>query len=245
MGERITITTSAGSFGAYLARPAAASTSSAPSASSASSAPAIAVMQEIFGINKDMRETCDWLAEHGFIAACPDLFWRLEPGVEMSDGSEAEWKKGFALYQAFNVDTGVEDAAATMQHLRELPGCNGKVGITGFCLGGLLTFLTTARQRSDASVAYYGGATEGYVEEGRDIATPLLMHLAGSDEYMPAEAQQLIRDTLAGNPQITIHTYPGQSHAFARRGGQHYDAASATLANDRTIAFFREHLGGA
>ncbi len=234
MGERITITTPAGSFGAYLARPAA----------SASPAPAVAVMQEIFGINKDMRDTCDWLAGHGFIAACPDLFWRLEPGVEMSDGAEAEWKKGFALYQAFNVDTGVEDAAATMQHLRGLPGCSGKVGITGFCLGGLLTFLTTARQRSDASVAYYGGATERYVDEGRDIATPLLMHLAGSDEYMPAEAQQKIRDTLAGNPRITIHTYPGQAHAFARRGGQHYDADSATLANDRTIAFFREHLGG-
>lgn len=65
--------------------------------------------------------------------------------------------------------------------------------------------------------AYYGGTTERYVEEGRDIDTPLLMHLAGSDEYMSAEAQQLIRDALAGNPDITIHTYPGRAHAFARR----------------------------
>lgn len=233
MGERITITTPDGAFGAYLARPAAAN------------APAVAVMQEIFGINQDMRETCDWLAANGFIAACPDLFWRMEPGVEMSDGTEAEWKKGFALYTAFNIDTGVVDSEATMQHLRGLPGCNGKVGIMGFCLGGLLTFLTTARAApgtSDAAVAYYGGATERYVTEGRDIASPLLMHLAGSDEYMTAEAQQLIRDTLAGNPNIEIHTYPGRSHAFARRGGQHFEPEAATLANNRTIAFLREHL---
>lgn len=230
MGERITIDTPAGSFAAYLARPAAAK------------APAIAVMQEIFGINADMRETCDRLASEGFIAACPDLFWRLEPGVELSDGSEAAWKKGFALYQAFDFDAGVTDAGATLDFLRRLDGCSGKVGLTGFCLGGLMTFRAAARCAPDAAVAYYGGGTERYVEEGRDMQCPLLMHLAGDDEYMPAEAQAKIRATLAGKPNVEIHTYPGCAHAFARNKGQHYDAAAATLANERTRQFFTRHL---
>ncbi|HEX2011089.1 MAG TPA: dienelactone hydrolase family protein [Roseateles sp.] len=230
MGERITISTPAGSFGAYLARP------------TAARAPAIAVMQEIFGINADMRATCDRLAAQGFLAACPDLFWRLEPGVELTDGSEAEWKKGFALYQAFDFDAGVGDAAATLDFLRTLPGSSGRVGIVGYCLGGLMSFRTAARHAPDAAVAYYGGGTERYVEEGRDMKSPLLMHLAGADEYMSAEAQARIHAVLGGKPNVEIHTYPGCQHAFARNQGQHYDAEAAALANARTQSFFQQHL---
>jgi carboxymethylenebutenolidase len=230
MGERITLPTPAGAFGAYLARPA------------VTPAPAIAVMQEIFGINADMRGTCDALAAAGYIAVCPDLFWRLEPGVELTDGSEAEWRKGFSLYQAFDFDAGVDDAAATLELLRTLPGSSGRVGIMGFCLGGLMSFRTAARGGADAAVAYYGGGTERYVEEGRQLRTPLLMHLAGADEYMPPEAQRLIHDVLGNNPAVAIHTYPGRAHAFARRAGQHFEAEAADLANARTLAFFRAHL---
>jgi carboxymethylenebutenolidase len=230
MSERITIDTPAGSFAAYVARP------------SAKTAPAIVVMQEIFGINQDMRETCDRLASQGFIAVCPDLFWRLEPGVELTDGSEAEWKKGFALYQAFDFDAGVTDAIETLKAARALPGCSGKAGITGFCLGGLMTFRTAARNVADAAVAYYGGGTEKYVEEGRNMTTPLLMHLAEEDEYISKAAQATIKAALAGNPNLEIHTYPGCNHAFARNHGAHYDAAAAQLANGRTDAFFAKHL---
>ena len=132
MSESITINTPDGSFKAYVARPA------------VQPAPAIVVIQEIFGVNADLRQTCDELAAQGYLAISPDLFWRMEPGVDITDQSEEEWKKGFALYTAFDRDTGVEDIAATMDAARSLPGANGKVGLMGYCLGGLMTFITTA-----------------------------------------------------------------------------------------------------
>lgn len=230
MNERITIDTPDGSFGAYVARPA------------TSPAPAIVVVQEIFGINADMRETCDTLAALGYIAVCPDLFWRLEPGVELSDQSQAEWKKGLSLYQAFDIDKGVGDVATTMAKARTLPGASGKCGVMGFCLGGLITFLTAARHGADAAVAYYGGRTDEYVAEFAQLKTPLMMHLAEADEFIPAEARAKIIAAAKDHPQVQVFTYPGQNHAFARLRGIHFNAQAAKLANDRTYDFFDLHL---
>jgi carboxymethylenebutenolidase len=152
MGERITITTADGSFGAYLARP-----SNTP-------APAVVVIQEIFGVNQVMRDITDGLAAQGFLAVCPDLFWRIEPGIDITDQSEAEWKRAFELFNAFDVDTGVKDIQATIDEVRRRPDCNGSVGAVGFCLGGLLAFLTAARTDANASVSYYGVGIENRVQ---------------------------------------------------------------------------------
>ena len=230
MSEYITIATPDGSFQAYMARP-----DTLP-------APAIVVIQEIFGVNLDLRDTCDALAAQGYLAISPDLFWRLEPGVDMSDQTEAEWKKAFALYTAFDRDTGVADIAATMTAARALPGANGKVGIMGFCLGGLMTYLVTARVGFDASVVYYGGEIEQYLDEADQIKTPLMIHLGEDDEYIPTPAQTAIIAALADNPLTHVFTYPGCKHAFARHRGSHYDAAASALANDRSAEFFERHL---
>jgi len=229
MSETITIATPEGNFAAYLARPAAAS------------APAIVVCQEIFGINADMRQTCDELASDGFLAVCPDLFWRLEPGVELSD--KTDWDKAVALYEAFDLNTGVADVMATMKAVRTLRGASGKVGLMGFCLGGLLTFLAMCRHSLDAGVAYHGGKTEQYLVEAPGLTGPLLMHLAEEDEFISKDAQRAIIAALKDKPNVTIHTYPGCSHAFARHGGTHYDAAEAQQATARTLNFFRSNLG--
>lgn len=150
MSNRLDVTTPDGAFSAYLARPAAAS------------APAIVVLHEVFGVNADLRETCHELADKGYIAICPDLFWRQEPGVDLSHWTEAEWKKGLALYSAYDFDAGVSDVADTVAAARTLDGASGKVGVMGFCLGGLMTFLTAARGNVDSAVAYYGGGTENH-----------------------------------------------------------------------------------
>lgn len=230
MNERITIDTPDGSFGAYVARPA------------ATPAPSIVVLQEIFGINADLRETCDRLAAQGYIAVCPDLFWRLEPNVELTDKTDAEWKKAMGLYKAFDIDKGVEDIAATMAAARELPGASGKAGVMGFCMGGLLTFLAATRTRPDAAVAYYGGGTEKHAAAFKTLACPLMMHLGEADEYISAEARATIARAAEGNPLVQIFTYPGQNHAFARWNGVHFDAQAAAQANERTRAFFAQHL---
>jgi carboxymethylenebutenolidase len=224
------INTPDGTFKAYIARPAVVS------------APAIVVVQEIFGVNADLRDTCDELAEQGYFALSPDLFWRMEPGVDLSDQTGAEWKKGFALYTAFDYPSGVSDIAATLQVARTLAGASGKVGLMGYCLGGLMTFLTTARRGADASVVFYGGNTEKHLDEAQNIRNPLMMHLGEEDEYMSKDAQRAIKAALAGNELAKVFTYPGCSHAFARHRGIHFDKNAAQLANGRTADFFRLHL---
>jgi carboxymethylenebutenolidase len=136
----------------------------------------------------------------------------------------------------------VEDIAATVAAARKLDGATGKVGVTGYCLGGLLTFLSAARTDADAFVAYYGGGTDNFVAEAAKIKAPLLYHLAGADEYISPEAQAKIRAAVDSVPNGEVHTYAGRNHAFARPNGAHYDATDATLANGRTDAFFLEHL---
>jgi carboxymethylenebutenolidase len=167
----------------------------------------------------------------------------MEPGVDMSDQSDAEWKKGFALYAAFDYEAGVADIAAAMAAARALPGANGKLGLMGYCLGGLMTFITTARHGADASVVYYGGGTEKHLGEAGNIRNPLLMHLGEEDEYIPRDAREAIVQALADKPLAQVFTYPGCRHAFARHRGAHYDQDAALLANGRTAAFLRRHLG--
>ena len=230
MSETLTINTPDGAFSAYVARP------------KAPSAPAIVVIQEIFGVNKVRRDICDGLAAQGFVAICPDLFWRIEPGIDITDQSEAEWKRAFELFNAFDVDAGVSDIAATISAARKLDGVNGKVGAVGYCLGGLLAFLTATRTDIDAAVSYYGVGIEQRVGEAEKLNHPLMMHIAEKDQFVPPEAQQVILNALKDHPQIEIHTYEGRDHAFARQGGVHYDATDAAKANGRSLTFFQKAL---
>ena len=231
MNSTITIKTRAGDFAAYVAYP------------DADKAPAVVVLHEVFGVNEDIRLTCQALAAQGFIDIAPDLFWRQEPGVDLSVTSEADWKKGLGLYMAYDRDAGVSDIEATIAAARELPRSTGKVAVMGYCLGGLMTFLTAARSKVDAAVAFHGGDTEKYLGEAASVSAPFLMHLAGADEFITPEAQAQIKEAFAGKPNVTIYTYEGCHHAFSRHGGAHYDAAAAKSANDRTWAFLKEKLG--
>jgi carboxymethylenebutenolidase len=230
-GQQVTITAGdGGSFGGYLASP------------GSGRGPGIVVIQEIFGVNKVMRDIADGLASRGFYALVPDLFWRIRPGIELTDQSEAEWKEAFGLFQKFDVDKGVEDVQAAIGFLRGHKGVTGKVGTLGYCLGGRLAYLTATRTDSDAAVGYYGIGIEGLLNEAASIKKPLLLHIAEGDEYVPPPAQEQIKDGLKGNPHVTLHSYPNVGHAFARIGGKHYDKAIADLANVRSQTFFRQHL---
>jgi carboxymethylenebutenolidase len=220
-------------FAAYLALP-----KSQP-------APGIVLLQEIFGVNEVMRRVADWYAERGFAVICPDLFWRQEPGIQLTDKSEAEWKRAFELYQGLDEGRAVEDAAAAMNYLRAHPACTGKIGAVGFCLGGKLAYLIATRFGPDASVGYYGVGIEQALDEAANLKHPLMLHIAQQDKFCPPEAQAKIHATLDHQALITIHDYPGQDHAFARSGGEHYNGQAAELANLRTVEFFVRHLIGA
>ena len=230
MNNRIVIESPNGAFRAYISRPA-----KLP-------APAVVVLHEVFGVNADIRATCDELAAQGFIAVAPDLFWRQEPGVDLSVTSEVDWRHGLRLNQAYDRDAGAKDVKATTDVVAKLPECTGKVAVLGYCLGGLMAFLTAARYGVDAAVAYHGGDTEKYLGEVGGLHAPLLMHLADDDEFISKPAQAEIKTALAGKPNATVYSYPGQHHAFARHNGAHYNAAAAALANGRTSEFLGRQL---
>ncbi len=221
-----------GTFSAYLANPA------------SGSGPGIIVIQEIFGINKVMRDIADGWAALGYMAICPDLFWRQEPGIQLTDQSQAEWDRAFELYQGFDEAKGAEDLLATLAHLRGLDGCSGKVASVGFCLGGKLAYLMATRSDNDCNVGYYGVGIENALDEAASITAPLLLHIAEKDQFCPPEAQAKVHGALDANGQVTIHDYAGADHAFARPGGEHYDQSAADLANQRTVDFFAGNLKG-
>ncbi|NWH08159.1 MAG: dienelactone hydrolase family protein [Alphaproteobacteria bacterium] len=230
-GSMITIKAhDGGSFGAYLAKPA------------AGKGPGVVVIQEIFGVNANVRAIADGLAAEGFFALAPDLFWRIEPGIDITDKTEAEWKKAFELFGKFDIAAGVKDIQATLTALRAQPGCTGKAGAVGYCLGGLLAYLTAARTDSNASVGFYGVNIKNFLGEQGAIKAPLLLHVAEKDEFVPPPAQAEVAAGLVANPHVTILTYMGQDHAFARMGGKHFHAGSALAANAASLAFFKKHL---
>ena len=230
MKDHITVKGHDGTFTAYIARP-----EELP-------APAVIVLQELFGVNADIREKSDELAEQGFIAVAPELFWRQEPGVDLSVRSEPDWQHGLRLYQAYDRDAGVRDIEDTADTVAKMPECTGKIAVLGYCLGALMTFLTAVRYRVDAAVAYHGGDTEKYLGEVDGLHAPLLMHLGEEDEFISKPAQAQIKTALAKKPNATVYSYPGQWHAFTRINGAHYNAAAAALANGRTSEFLNQQL---
>jgi carboxymethylenebutenolidase len=231
MNNTLRVTVPDGTFSAFVAHPV------------IGEGPVVVVLQEAFGVNDGIRQIAGEMAAKGFVAVCPDLYWRFGPGIELSDHVEAEWKRGFELYALLDIGKTVDDVHATVEAARSL-STTGKVGVMGFCLGGLLTTLSAARYGVDAGVSYYGGTTEKYADELPNVRGPLLMHLAGDDEYMPPEAQAKIREASSAVKSIEIMVYPHRNHAFARPSGDHYDRADATIANGRTVDFMRDHLSG-
>ncbi|MBT3534831.1 MAG: dienelactone hydrolase family protein [Rhodospirillaceae bacterium] len=221
-----------GSFGAYLATPA------------SGSGPGLLVIQEIFGVNQVMRDLCDNFAAQGYIAVCPDLFWRIEPGVQLTDKTEDEWNKAFELMNKFlpNFEKGQADLMAAMAYVRSMEGCNGKVGCVGYCLGGSLAYSMACQSASDASVGYYPVQIDDHLPYAGHIKNPALFHVAEKDGFCPPESQAAIAEAFAKNDNIALHIYDGVDHAFAREGGGNYDKDAADLANGRTAELFKSAL---
>jgi carboxymethylenebutenolidase len=228
MSEWVEVQGPDGAFRAYVARP-----SVAPKA-------AVVVIQEIFGVNTVMRGKADWLAREGFLAIAPDLFWRIRPGVDLTDQTDGEWKEAIDLMNALDKAASVTDIAATIAYARASSAA--KVGVMGYCMGGYLAFLAACRTDVDASVCYHGGGIHTALGEAANIKKPVMLHNPMKDAFIPVEALNTIRETLAPNPLVTVHEYAEQDHAFTREGGKHYDAGATKLADARTVDFFNANL---
>jgi len=220
----------AGSFQAYVVEP------------KTKPAGAVVVIQEVFGVNQAMRDTCACIADMGFIAVCPDLFWRIEPGIDITDKSEAEWKKAFDLFGKFDKAKGIEDLKSTLAAARALPNANGKAGTMGYCLGGLLAFMMAEQSDADINVSYYGVGLDGLLGDLDKVTKPLLVHIADQDEFFPAEGRAKVAAAAKGHANIACYNYDAD-HAFARIDGVHWDGRSATIANGRSAEALVKALG--
>jgi len=223
-----------GEFTAYRATPA-----GTPKA-------AIVVIQEIFGVNAGIRRKCDTLAEAGYLAIAPDLFWRLEPGIELDPDIKPEFDRALELMGQFDQDKGIADIEASIRAVRSELGANdsgnAKVGVVGYCLGGRLAFMTAARTDVDASVGYYGVGIDGLLGEKHAIAHPVLLHVPEEDHFVDKAAQAAMHAGLDDHPKVTIYDYAGEDHGFATEFGERRSDASAKLADKRTAKFFAENL---
>lgn len=228
MGEWVEVQGPDGAFKAYVARP-----SGTPKG-------AVVAIQEIFGVNAVMRGKADWLAREGFLAVSPDLFWRIKPGIDLTDQSEAEWKQALDYMNQLDKNASVRDVQATLTWARS-QGVS-KAGALGYCMGGYIAFLAACRTDTDATVCYHGGGIHTALDEARNIKKPVMLHNPMKDGFIPREALDTIRETLSSNPLVTVCEYAEQDHAFTREGGAHYDEAAKQLADGRTIAFFNANL---
>ena len=219
-----------GRFQAYLSLPA------------SGKGPGLVLAQEIFGVNRTMREAADYYAEEGYVVLVPDLFWRQEPGVQLGYTPE-DWQRAFGFFQGFDQDLGVQDIQASLDALRAQPECAGQAGVVGFCLGGKLAYLAACRTDAAVCVGYYGVGIEQALAEAQHLRSRLVLHIAAQDKYCPPEAREAIVQALAGEPRAEVYVYPEADHAFARVGGDHFHKPSALMAHQRSIAALKSAIG--
>ncbi|MFC4002520.1 dienelactone hydrolase family protein [Prauserella oleivorans] len=217
-----------GTFSAYCALPA------------GTPAPAIVLLQEVFGVNDNMRELAHRLAGRGYLTLVPDMFWRLRPGFESKD--ESGLAEGMALAQRLDLAAAAGDLAQTLGHARSLPECSGKVAGVGFCLGGTLAYLLAVHADPDAVVSYYGSGVHTMLDDLDRIGCPVLFHYGDEDPFIPREAVAAVEADIAGRPGMELYHYAA-GHAFSN-----FDAPSfhqpeaAELAWGRTLEFLDRHL---
>lgn len=223
MSEWVELTSKDGfKLGAYVAKP-----EGEPIAG-------LVVIQEIFGVNPHIQSVADGYARDGFFVVAPAIFDRVERNVQI--GYEGEnWKKGYELMGKLDIPTTVEDVGAALDYARAQTG--KKVGNVGYCFGGLLSWLSACRLHTDAAVGYYAGGIGNFAEETPKV--PVMLHFGRKDSHIPAEQ---VEKVAKAHPEVQIFWYDGADHAFNRDVAPSFHPASAKLARERSLEFFKKNL---
>lgn len=198
---------------------------------------ALVVVQEIFGVNAQMRKAAESWAAEGFLVIAPAMFDRFEKNVELTYDA-AGFQQGLALMGKFAPDLApqVADVQGAIDWLRSETG--NAVGVVGYCFGGLMAWLSAARLDVNAAVGYYGGGIDKFAHE--EPHCPVMLHFGADDAYIPASARNTIQEA---HPEVPLFVYEDAGHAFARSTDPtHYVGAAAALAKKRSLLFFEQHL---
>ncbi|UJW80645.1 dienelactone hydrolase family protein [Hydrogenophaga sp. SL48] len=227
MGQFVNLTAADGFvFPAYVASP-----SGAPKGG-------LVVLQEIFGVNSHIRAVADGYAADGYFVVAPSTFHRVQAGVELGY-TEADMGSGMALktaVEALPAPGVLADIQAAVNHAAQ----GGKVGILGYCWGGLLTWRAACMLNGlTAAAPFYGGGMTTEAEAAREPKVPVMAHFAEQDHWIPLDGVQAFQEK---HPAVTVHLYPAH-HGFNCDQRGSWDAPSAKLARERTLAFFAQHLG--
>ena len=213
-------------FPAYVAQPA-----GQPKA-------AVVVVQEIFGVNSHIRSVADGYAAEGYLAVAPATFHRVKPGVELGYSQE-DMGAGMALkaaVEALPAPGVMQDIQAALQHAAQA----GKVGIVGYCWGGLLTWRAACTLDGlSAAVPYYGGGVTTPDEAARQPKVPVLAHFGDQDHWIPLDSVEAFK---RAHPDVEVHVYSA-NHGFNCDQRGSYNAEAAKLARARTLEFFAKHVG--
>jgi carboxymethylenebutenolidase len=226
MSEWVKITASDGNeMDAYVVRP-----KGEPKA-------ALVVVQEIFGVNRNIQMTADEWAEHGFLVIAPQMFDRFEKGVNLGY-DKAGWAEAMRLMGQFAPDMQPQtlDVDAAVEWLRSETEQN--VGVVGYCFGGTMAWLSACRLEVQATVGYYGGSIVKFASEKPQC--PVMLHFGGQDDHISAETIAKIQ---FAHPEVPIFVYPEGGHAFNRKADPAaYVGTAADLAMKRSVLFFEQHL---
>ena len=195
---------------------------------------AAVVIQEIFGVNAHIRNVVDGYADAGYAAIAPALFDRLERNVQLGYAEEEDWNKGMKLaFEQFDRAAGIRD----MQAAVDAVGQYGKVGLVGYCFGGLMAWIAAEAVSGLSAVSSYYGGMIGQ-ESHREPACPVILHFGEKDAHIPPEEIELVRQA---NPQVEINLYDAD-HGFNCDHRDSYDAKASAAAGARTLEFFGAEL---
>jgi carboxymethylenebutenolidase len=209
--------------------------------------PGVLLLQEIFGVGDFLKAKANDLAALGYVVLCPDVFWRIEPGIAL-EHDEAAMESAFGYVTRYvtevDDDTKVADLRAALAHLRSLPEVAGhQAGVMGYCLGGLLAFLVACHADPDACVSYYGSGIADRLNECEDLTCPTLFHFGGNDSYIPNEQVDAIRARLGERPNVELHVQHQAGHAFENHlAPQFHDPNAAAASWPLTVEFLQRNL---
>lgn len=201
--------------------------------------PGLVLLQEIFGLTDYLKSRARDLAEIGYVTVVPELYWRIGPGIVSDETNEAGLQEAFGNMSKLDVGKAVDDAIATLEHVRRMPDTGGRAGVMGFCLGGRLAYEVGINSNPDVVVSYYGAGTPDRLDDAPKLTCPVIFHYGGADTFILPEHAERVREVFS-RPSAEFHMHAGAGHAFDNiRSPMFYNKAARDASWPQTVSFLR------